>query len=124
MSKAEIEIENYGKITVKLEREKAPITVDNLTEFKDAVKDGYKQIILTKTLDIEGKQTISAKNLAIVTTPEKITMFNIGKEGSLTLENIVLDGQNEYKVNFNGYNPYSSSDEDIAYKIEKIEPNY
>ena len=26
---AEIEIENYGKITVKLEREKAPITVDN-----------------------------------------------------------------------------------------------
>lgn len=80
-------------------KQTTPITVDNLTEFKDAVKDGYKQIILTKTLDIEGKQTISAKNLAIVTTPEKITMFNIGKEGSLTLENIVLDGQNEYKVN-------------------------
>ena len=80
-------------------KQNTPITVDNLTEFKDAVKDGYKQIILTKTLDIEGKQTISAKNLAIVTTPEKITMFNVGKEGSLTLENIVLDGQNEYKVN-------------------------
>ena len=29
---AEIEIENYGKITVKLEREKAPITVDNFVK--------------------------------------------------------------------------------------------
>ena len=29
---AEIEIEKYGKITVKLEREKAPITVDNFVK--------------------------------------------------------------------------------------------
>lgn len=54
------------------------------------------------------------------------------KEGSLTYTCCAIDlvryedflKQNEYKVNFNGYNPYSSSDEDIAYKIEKIEPNY
>ena len=75
-----------------------PITVNNLDEFKTALSEGYRNIIVTKTLDIESNQTLSATKQTKVTTVDKITMFNVKEGQSLTLENIILDGENKYKV--------------------------
>ena len=75
-----------------------PITVNNLDEFKTALSEGYRNIIVTKTLDIESNQTLSATKQTKVTTVDKITMFNVKEGQSLTLENLILDGENKYKV--------------------------
>lgn len=75
-----------------------PITVNSVDEFKTALSEGYRNIILAKTLDIVGNQKLSATKQTKVTTVDKITMFNIAEGQSLTLENIILDGENKYKV--------------------------
>ena len=89
-----------GYLEIDGERIYLPVKVNTIEEFKAALTDGNPNIILNKTLDIEGNQTLSASKVTKVTTVEKITMFNVKEGASLTLENIVLDGQNEYKVDY------------------------
>ena len=73
-------------------------TVNSVEEFKSALTKGYKKIIIASTLNIDENQEFSAKSKTYVTTKGTITMFNVKEGKSLTLENLVLDGENKYKV--------------------------
>lgn len=73
-------------------------TVNNVEEFKAALTAGYRKIIIANTLNIEEDQKFSPAKKTFVTTKDTITMFNVKEGKSLTLENIVLDGENTYKV--------------------------
>ena len=73
-------------------------TVNNVEQFKKALAEGYKKIIIASTLNINENQKFSAKSKTFVTTQGTITMFDVKEGNTLTLEKLVLDGENKYKV--------------------------
>ena len=87
-----------GYLEIDGERIYLPINVSTIAEFKKALAEGYKEIIINKTLDVEEDLKLPATKQTKVTTVDKITMFNVKEGQSLTLENIILDGENKYKV--------------------------
>ena len=76
-----------------------PITVNSVDEFKTALSEGYTNVIIATTLNVEENETFKAEKATVVTTKGTITMFNVKEGKSLTLENLILDGENKYKVN-------------------------
>ena len=102
-------------------------TVNSVEEFKKALNDGYRKIIIATTLNIEEDQKFSPTKKTFVTTKDTITMFNVKEGKSLTLENLVLDGENTYKVDvakaaeiyqdaFNIFNMPDSLNQERVYK--------
>lgn len=76
-----------------------PITVNSVDEFKTALSEGYTNVIIATTLNVEENETFKAEKATVVTTKGTITMFNVKEGKTLTLENLILDGENKYKVN-------------------------
>ena len=102
-------------------------TVNSVEEFKKALNNGYRKIIIANTLNIEEDQKFSPAKKTFVTTKDTITMFNVKEGKSLTLENLVLDGENTYKVDvakaaeiyqdaFNVFNMPDSLNQERVYK--------
>ena len=102
-------------------------TVNSVEEFKTALNNGYRKIIIANTLNIEEDQKFSPTKKTFVTTKDTITMFNVKEGKSLTLENLVLDGENTYKVDvakaaeiyqdaFNIFNMPDSLNQERVYK--------
>ena len=102
-------------------------TVNSVEEFKKALNDGYRKIIIANTLNIEEDQKFSPAKKTFVTTKDTITMFNVKEGKSLKLENLVLDGENTYKVDvakaaeiyqdaFNVFNMPDSLNQERVYK--------
>ena len=102
-------------------------TVNSVEEFKNALNNGYRKIIIANTLNIEEDQKFSPTKKTFVTTKDTITMFNVKEGKSLTLENLVLDGENTYKVDaakaaeiyqdaFNIFNMPDSLNQERVYK--------
>ena len=82
---------------------RAPKEVTTISELKSAIAEGYDIIKVMNTLDVEGDQKVTSEHDILLTSDEKITMFNVPEGQSLTLENIILDGENNYKVNVGNY---------------------
>ena len=98
-------IENNGEI-VSVEKIDyiEYIEVTTLDEIQTAIAEGKQYLRLLNGITISTNvEIVPSKKVEIVGGDASFSMFTITDAGSLTLKNIVLDGENNWKINISDY---------------------
>ena len=97
----EVLIENNGEI-VSVERIEYVeyIEVATLDELQTAISEGKRYFRLLNNITISSNVEISSPDKVEITSVDNtFSMFTVDNTGNLTFKNIVLDGENKWKIN-------------------------